>query len=85
MKDYDRNRDDCKLSKAIGEEASQVSEQNPSGSPLISLEDTTLISNISPGYSLRSDCNTKPSALSTGKSYLWIFPSERHNLVLSAT
>lgn len=84
MKDYDRNREGYKPSKAIGTEASQVSEQNPSGSTLISLEDITLISNISPGCSLSNDCNTKPSALSTAKSYLRIFPSERHTLLLSA-
>lgn len=67
MNDYDRNRERYKLSKATGTEASQVSEQNPSGSTLISLEDTTLISNSSPGYSLSTDSNRKPSALSTAQ------------------
>lgn len=84
MKDYDRNREGSKLSKAIGTEASQVSEQNPSGSTLISLEDITLISDISPGYSLSNDCDRKLSALSTAKSYSQIFPSERLTLLLSA-
>lgn len=59
MNGYDRNRESYTPSKAIGTEASQVSEQNPSGSTLISLEDITFISNSSPGYSLSADNNTK--------------------------
>lgn len=84
MKDYDRNRGGYKPSKAVGREASEVSEQNPSGSTWISLEDIRLISNTSPGDSPSNDHNKPPSALSTAESYLWLLPSQRHDLLFNA-
>lgn len=77
MNDYDRNRESYKLSKAIGTEASQ----NPSGSTLISLGDTTLISNSSPGYSLSTDSNRKPSALSIAEFLMDFLLWEAHLVI----
>lgn len=81
MNGYDRNRESYMPSKAIGTEASQVSEQNPSGSTLISLEDITFISNSSPGYSLSADNNTKPSALSTAELLMDFLLLEAHLVI----